>query len=102
MNTRRNLGIGIPLNKSRGESSPCGLVSTIDIRPQPDQKRSDELRTKWLEEKGYRVIRFWDNEVLTNIDGVFEVIRDAVNDSVHPHPSPLPSEGEGGVERPQQ
>jgi len=30
----------------------------------------DESRTKWLESEGYRVLRFWNNDVLTNIDGV--------------------------------
>lgn len=30
----------------------------------------DESRTKWLESEGYRVIRFWNNDAITNIDGV--------------------------------
>ncbi len=30
----------------------------------------DEHRVKWLESEGYRVIRFWNNDVLTNIEGV--------------------------------
>jgi len=34
----------------------------------------DEKRTRFLESKGYTVIRFWNNEVLNNIDGVYEVI----------------------------
>jgi len=34
----------------------------------------DEKRTKFLESKGYTVIRFWNNEVLNNIEGVYEVI----------------------------
>jgi very-short-patch-repair endonuclease len=32
--------------------------------------QTDLQRTKWLESKGYRVIRFWNNDVLTNMDGV--------------------------------
>jgi very-short-patch-repair endonuclease len=39
------------------------------------ENNKDELRDKWLEEKGYEVLRFWDNEVLTNIEGVMESIR---------------------------
>ena len=35
---------------------------------------SDELRTKYLEEKGYKVIRFWNNEVDKNLEGVYEKI----------------------------
>ena len=30
----------------------------------------DELRAKWLANEGYRVLRFWNNDVLTNINGV--------------------------------
>jgi len=37
--------------------------------------KKDKLRDKWLEEQGYEVLRFWDNEVLTNIEGVLESIR---------------------------
>ena len=35
-------------------------------------------RTRWLDERGYRVIRFWNNDVLQNTDGVVEKIRAAL------------------------
>jgi probable phosphoglycerate mutase len=35
---------------------------------------ADERRTKWLEMQGYRVIRFWNNDVLGNLPGVLERI----------------------------
>jgi very-short-patch-repair endonuclease len=35
---------------------------------------SDDKRTLWLEGAGYRVIRFWNNEIAGNIDGVLEAI----------------------------
>ncbi len=31
---------------------------------------TDKLRTEWLANEGYRILRFWNNDVLTNIDGV--------------------------------
>jgi len=34
----------------------------------------DEKRTKYLESKGFKVIRFWNNDIDNNIEGVFEVI----------------------------
>ena len=52
----------------------------------------DMARTKFLNGRGYRVIRFWDNEVLLDIDAVLAAILEALND---PHPSPLPHAGEG-------
>jgi len=36
---------------------------------QYDQKRSD-----FLESKGYKVVRFWNNEVLENIEGVYDAL----------------------------
>ena len=59
---------------------------------------SDERRTAFLEEKGYRVLRFWNNDILGNLDGVAEAIAAALST---PHParatreSPSPSRGEG-------
>lgn len=53
----------------------------------------DAGRTAFLRSPGYRVIRFWNNEVLANTDGVLQVIAAAL-DSQDPHPNPLPR-GEG-------
>ena len=39
------------------------------------ENKKDKLRDKWLKEQGYEVLRFLDNEVLTNIKSVLEVIR---------------------------
>jgi len=40
-----------------------------------ETRAKDKKRTEWLRGKGYRVLRFWDSEVLTNIEGVLERIR---------------------------
>jgi very-short-patch-repair endonuclease len=37
---------------------------------QHDRSVADEKRTKVLEASGYRVLRYWNNDVLSNIDGV--------------------------------
>ncbi len=34
----------------------------------------DTARTRWLEGRGYTVVRFWNNEVLGNLDAVVETI----------------------------
>jgi very-short-patch-repair endonuclease len=41
-------------------------------------QQRDEHRTAWLEQEGFRVVRFWNNEVLNNIDGVLEKIVEAI------------------------
>lgn len=38
------------------------------------ERRTDERRTEYLESQGYRVLRFWNEQVLDNIDGVLETI----------------------------
>jgi len=42
----------------------------------PEQTASDELRSEWLQSKGYRVIRFTNEELFSNIDKVLETIKD--------------------------
>ncbi|MDD3722224.1 MAG: vitamin B12 dependent-methionine synthase activation domain-containing protein [Lutibacter sp.] len=52
------------------------LIIEIDgsIHQLPENKVSDKERTKWLEEEGYRVIRFTNEEVLSNLDEVLDKI----------------------------
>ncbi len=39
-------------------------------------QRRDERRTRWLVSRGIRVVRFWNNDVLSNLDGVLsEIVR---------------------------
>jgi very-short-patch-repair endonuclease len=39
----------------------------------------DEIRTRWLEKKGFQVIRFWNTDVLLNLEGVATRIQEAMN-----------------------
>jgi very-short-patch-repair endonuclease len=41
---------------------------------QHTENAHDLVRTRWLERKGYQVLRFWNNEVLSNVEGVLEAI----------------------------
>ena len=52
-------------------------------------KEKDSERNLWFEGQGFKVLRFWNNEVLKNPQGVREIIRKALIDS--PSPNPLPS-----------
>ena len=47
----------------------------------------DVRRTRFLEEQGYQVLRFWNNEVVDNLDGVLRTIGQALDNM----PSPAPS-----------
>ncbi|MDJ0610822.1 MAG: endonuclease domain-containing protein [Kiloniellales bacterium] len=51
----------------------------------------DNKRTAEIAREGFRVIRFWNNEVLSNLDGVLRAIEaNLMSGSNAPHPGPLP------------
>jgi very-short-patch-repair endonuclease len=55
-------------------------------------KENDEQRTQYIKAKGYRIIRFWNGEVLNNIEGVLKKITIELK-SINPHlTSPLERE----------
>ena len=69
------------------------LVIEVDGGQHEEQAGYDEHRTQMLQAAGFRVLRFWNNEVLKEIESVKEKICLAVQE-VQPHPPPnLPSEG---------
>ena len=57
------------------------LIIEIDGGPHdfiiPREK--DSRRTDWLEGEGYRILRFWNNDVLTNIEGVCSLIQEGLS-----------------------
>src|SRR5438876_6930234 len=57
-------------------------------------------RTRTLEAMGFLVLRFWNNEVHENIDGVLESILNLLDRSEPPHPTPLPWRGRRATEAP--
>jgi len=52
-----------------------GLIVEADGGRHSLEKEKDKERTQWLDSHGFTVLRFWNNEILTNIEGVMEVIR---------------------------
>ena len=51
---------------------------------------TDAARTSLIESFGYRVLRFWNNDVLANTGGVLEVIRQELHIARNSPQSPLP------------
>jgi very-short-patch-repair endonuclease len=50
------------------------LIIEVDGSQHLGQEEYDSERTAFLESKGYRVIRFWDGEVMNDIEGVMSAI----------------------------
>jgi len=54
------------------------LIIEVDGGQHLDQETYDQERTAYLESKGYRVLRFWNNDVMHDLDGVVTVILDTL------------------------
>ena len=65
------------------------LIIEIDGGQHGSRVAADQRRTKILETMGYLVLRFWNNDVLTNLDGVLELIAFTVQPQAlePPHPA---------------
>ena len=63
------------------------LVIELDGGQHTLSTEFDARRTTYLERRGYRVLRFWNNDVLENLDGVIAVIELALRDRPFPNPS---------------
>lgn len=51
------------------------IIIELDGSQHAENKEYDGLRSKCFELNGYKVLRFWNNEVIENMIGVLEVIR---------------------------
>ncbi len=63
------------------------LVIEVDGGQHDGQSDEDATRTRYLQSQGFRVIRFWNNQVLEQIDAVVAEIERATADSPSPNPS---------------
>lgn len=61
---------------------PLRLIIELDggYHQLPTQQRSDEERTEWLETKGYTIIRFSNEEILGDIEGTINRIKEYINE----------------------
>ena len=55
-------------------------------------KEADARRDAYIRSQGFRILRFWNDEIFTNEDGVTTAILDALST---PLPNPSPARGEG-------
>lgn len=64
-----------------------GLVVELDGGQHTPEK--DKRRTECLENQGFQIVRFWNNDVLKNTEGVLQTILDKLNNmaTISPHPN---------------
>jgi very-short-patch-repair endonuclease len=96
------------------------LIIEVDGSHRADASDADAARASFLQAQGYRVLRFWNNEVLQNLDGVLAAVRSALPSphagdggsnsrrgsaadaasQIDPSPQPSPASGEGDLVNP--
>ena len=59
------------------------LIIELDGSQHVEQVEYDAERTKYLELKGYKVIRFWNHDVMKDIDGVIRAIMQVMESERH-------------------
>ena len=62
----------------------AGLVVEADGGQHAEQQEKDARRSAWLSGKGYRILRFWNHEILTETEVVLASILHALRDSPIP------------------
>ena len=68
------------------------IVIEVDGGQHAVEKEKDTERDRWLESQGFKVLRFWNNDVLTNIQGVLEMVKaNCLGQTITTSPSPNPS-----------
>jgi very-short-patch-repair endonuclease len=78
------------------------LVVEVDGGQHAESGRDAE-RNLWLAENDFRLVRFWNNDVLSNLEGVLTVLAAELGNTPHPTSrlrsmSPSPAGGEGKQE----
>src|SRR6187455_3174440 len=69
------------------------LIVEIDGGQHDHSSPRETERTGFLQNQGYRILRFWNNEVLANPDGVHATIVNGLAAPSPPKPSPIEGEG---------
>ena len=73
------------------------LIIEVD-GSQHAENRGDAVRDQWLTERRYRVLHFWNNEVLENIEGVWDIIFAAASTATPLTPTLSPHAGRGSCQ----
>ncbi|MDD4962614.1 MAG: endonuclease domain-containing protein [Gallionella sp.] len=66
------------------------LIVELDGGQHGGQMQYDQVRDAWLRDQGYQVLRFWNNDVMQQLESVLEAILIALASKSPSPPAPLP------------
>ncbi|MGN6820150.1 MAG: endonuclease domain-containing protein [Sphingomonas sp.] len=74
----------VPMGRYHADFCSHGakLIIEIDDATHAERRDRDEARTRFLEGEGSRVVRFWNNDVMGNVEGVIATIADHLPDEM--------------------
>ena len=85
-----------PIGRFIADFAEYGRRLVIEVDGGQHGGARDQVRDGWLKGQGFEVLRFWNNEVYGNIEGVMRVVLDAIEAlDAAPPPQPSPTRGEG-------
>ena len=88
---RRQFGIGPYILDFFCAEALLAVELDGDVHGQPQQERHDRHRDEFVADLGIKVLRFWNDEVRANLDGVLEeILRTMQRRTTTPHLNPLP------------
>jgi len=95
---RRQYPIGVYIADFASLEPP--LVIELDGGQHATNQMYDTRRDAFLRQQGFTILRFWNNDVISNVEGVLTMIAQQIQNALgakdSPHPDPLPQEaGEG-------
>ncbi len=64
------------------------VIIELDGGQHAQQRDYDKERDAWIRDEDFIVLRFWNNDVIHNIDGVMEVILNSLQNTPYLNPSP--------------
>ncbi len=71
------------------------LVVEVDGGQPMERVGYEQKRSAWRGKHGFRVLRFWNHEVMNQTEAVMTVISEALHASIQPPSSPSPWQGQG-------
>jgi very-short-patch-repair endonuclease len=83
----------VPIRDFTADFASHSLRLVIEVDGGQHCEAKDRLRSALIEAEGYRVLRFWNNDVLSNGDGVAMVLATYCGDPTPTQPSPIKGEG---------
>jgi very-short-patch-repair endonuclease len=67
------------------------VILELDGESHIGKEAYDDRRCAWLKSQGYKIVRVWDTQIYSNVDGVLQLIYNACESPIPPGTAPRPT-----------